>query len=67
MRDDAAAAADAEFEINARSRSRPRMGASERKERKTSLNIISGDVRTEEIVWGFGEGVEATVCRMSPI
>jgi hypothetical protein len=43
------------------------MGASDKKERKTSLRMISGVVRSDEMVWGVGEGVEATVCRMSPI
>ena len=43
------------------------MGARDRNERKTNLNIISGEVRRDEMVWEVGEGVEATVCRMSPI
>jgi hypothetical protein len=43
------------------------MGARERKERKTSFKIISGEARRDETVWGVGEGVEATVCKMSPI
>lgn len=51
----------------ARRRSRPRMGASDKKERKTSLKMISGVVNSDEMVWGVGDGVEATVCRMSPI
>jgi hypothetical protein len=44
----------------------PNMGARLRKVRKTSLNKISGLVRREETVFGVGEGVEATVWRMSP-
>jgi hypothetical protein len=43
------------------------MGASDKKERKTSLKMISGDVKRDDTVCGVGEGVEATVCRMSPI
>jgi hypothetical protein len=42
------------------------MGARLRKVRKTSLNRISGLVRREETVFGVGEGVEATVWRISP-
>jgi hypothetical protein len=44
----------------------PNMGARLRKVRKTSLNRISGLVRREETVFGVGEGVEATVWRISP-
>jgi hypothetical protein len=29
--------------------------------------MMDGEVRTEEMVWGFGEGVDAKVCNMSPI
>ena len=29
--------------------------------------MMDGEVRTDEMVWGFGEGVDATVCSMSPI
>ena len=29
--------------------------------------IMDGEVRTDEMVWGFGEGVDANVCSMSPI
>jgi hypothetical protein len=29
--------------------------------------MMDGEVRTDEMVWGFGEGVDAKVCRMSPI
>jgi len=54
-------------EINWRRRSRPRMGAKDRKERKTSLRMMSGEVRRDDIVWGVGDGVDATVCRISPI
>jgi hypothetical protein len=43
------------------------MGARERKERKMSLKIISGDARRDDIVCGVGEGVDATVCKISPI
>lgn len=28
---------------------------------------MDGEVRTDEMVWGFGEGVDAKVCNMSPI
>jgi len=35
--------------------------------RNTSLAIISGDASKSCIVLGFGDGVEATVWRMSPI
>lgn len=60
------AAAD-EWEIRARSRSRPRMGARERKVRNMSLKRTSGEVRTDDMVCGVGEGVDATVWRISPI
>lgn len=43
------------------------MGARDRKERKTSFIRISGEVKRSCTVLGFGEGVEATVWRMSPI
>jgi hypothetical protein len=43
------------------------MGARDRKDRNASLNIISGDVRSDEMVWEAGEGVDATVCSISPI
>lgn len=43
------------------SRSRPIMGASDRKERKTSLKMISGDAKRDDTVCGVGDGVEATV------
>ncbi len=43
------------------------MGARDKNERKTSLMIMDGEVRTDEMVWGFGEGVDANVCSMSPI
>ena len=29
--------------------------------------MMDGEVRTDEMVWGFGEGVDARVCNMSPI
>ncbi len=51
----------------ARKWSRPSMGARDRKERKTSLRIISGESRIEDMVCGVGEGADATVCRISPI
>ena len=54
-------------DMKLRRRSRPKMGASDRKERKTSLRMISGEVRRDDTVCGVGEGVEATVCKMSPI
>jgi hypothetical protein len=57
----------AECEISDLSRSLPRIGAKERKERKTSLNMISGEVSNDDTVRGVGEGVDATVWRMSPI
>jgi hypothetical protein len=37
------------------------MGASDKNERNTSLMIMRGEVRTDEMVWGFGEGVDANV------
>jgi hypothetical protein len=43
------------------------MGARDRNDRKTSLNIISGVVRSDEMLSGVGEDVVATVCRISPI
>lgn len=46
------------------------MGARERKERKTSLNMISGEVTSDVIVfvWGVdGDGVDVIVCSISPI
>jgi hypothetical protein len=43
------------------------MGARDRNERNTSLRMISGVVKRDEMVWGVGEGVDATVCKMSPI
>lgn len=46
---------------------RPRMGASERKERKTSLRMISGEARMDDIVCGVCDGEDATVWRISPI
>lgn len=53
--------------IMVRRRSRPRIGARDRKERKTSFKMIWGVIRMEEMDSGVGEGVEATVCRISPI
>ena len=53
--------------IIARRWSRPRMGARDKKDRKTSLKMISGLVRSDDTVCGVGEGVEATVWRISPI
>lgn len=29
--------------------------------------MMDGEVRTDEMVWGFGDGVDAKVCSMSPI
>jgi hypothetical protein len=43
------------------------IGARLKKLKNTNLNIISGEVRREETVWGVGDGVDATVWRMSPI
>lgn len=45
----------------ARRRSRPKIGAKERKDRKTSLRMISGEVRRDEMVCEVGDGVDATV------
>lgn len=47
--------------INDRSRSRPRIGASDRNDRKASLTRIAGDARRDDTVCGVGEGAEATV------
>ncbi len=47
--------------IMVRRRSRARIGARERKERKTSLRMRRGLMRREEIDSGVGEGLEATV------
>jgi hypothetical protein len=41
--------------------SRPRMGARDKNDRDTSLKMIDGEVRTDEMVCGFGEGVDAKV------
>jgi hypothetical protein len=43
------------------------IGAKDKKDKNTNLKMISGEVRRDETVWGVGDGVEATVCRMSPI
>jgi len=43
------------------------MGARDKTVRKTSFVRISGEVRSDCTDCGVGEGVEATVCRMSPI
>lgn len=43
------------------------MGAKDRKDRNTSLKMSSGESKREEIVWGVGEGADATVWRISPI
>lgn len=59
--------ADDSEDIQARSRSLPRMGAKERNDRKTSLASISGEVRRDDTVCGVGDGVDATVCSISPI
>jgi hypothetical protein len=37
------------------------MGASDKNDRNTSLIIMGGDVSTDEMVCGFGEGVDANV------
>jgi hypothetical protein len=37
------------------------MGARDKNERNTSLMMMGGEVRTDEMVWGFGEGVDANV------
>lgn len=50
-----------------RRRSRPRIGARERKDRKTSFMKIWGVISSEEMDSGVGEGEDATVCRISPI
>jgi hypothetical protein len=60
-------ASDDGREIQARSLSRPIMGASEMNDRRTSFRTISGDVSNEDTVRGVADGVEATVCKMSPI
>jgi len=54
-------------ETQARSLSRAIIGAREMKDKTTSLSRISGDVRSEDTVRGVADGVEATVCKMSPI
>lgn len=46
---------------------RPKIGASDNTDRATSLKIISGEANREEIVWGVGVGLEATVWSISPI
>jgi hypothetical protein len=51
----------AEFDMIARRRFRLKMGAKDRKERKTSFSKRSGEVRRDEMVCEVGEGVEATV------
>ena len=56
-----------ECEMSIRSLSRPRMGARDRNDRKMSLNMISGVVRSDEMLSGVGDDVEATVCSISPI
>ena len=53
--------------IMIRRRSRARIGARERKERKTSFKMRRGLRRREEMDSGVGEGLEATVWRISPI
>jgi hypothetical protein len=37
------------------------MGARDKIERNTSLMMIEGEARTDEMLWEFGEGVDATV------
>jgi hypothetical protein len=59
--------AGTEKSMRERRRSRASIGARERKERRASLRIIHGEARMDERDCGFGEGVEATVCRISPI
>lgn len=56
-----------EDDIHDRRYPRPRIGARDKNERKTSLRMISGEVNKSCTVLGLGDGVEATVCRMSPI
>ena len=56
-----------ECEMSVRSLSRPRMGARDRNDRKISLNMISGVVRSDEMLSGVGDDVDATVCSISPI
>lgn len=51
----------AEFDMIARRRFRLRMGAKDRKERKTSFSKRSGEVKRDEMVCEVGDGVEATV------
>lgn len=41
--------------------SRPRIGARDRNDRNTSLVIMAGEARMDEMVCGFGEGVDANV------
>jgi hypothetical protein len=41
--------------------SRPRMGARDKNDRDASLNMMDGEVRMDEMVCGFGEGVDAKV------
>lgn len=64
---DADVEADADCEMSDLSLSRRRMGARDRKLKKTSLRMISGEVRTDVMVRGVGDGVVANVWRMSPI
>jgi hypothetical protein len=41
--------------------SRPRIGARDKNDRNASLVMIDGEARTDEMVCGFGEGVDANV------
>jgi hypothetical protein len=67
LRSDVLVREGSEGDIRARSRSRARIGARERNDRKTSLRMISGDARRDDTVCGVGDGVDATVCKISPI
>lgn len=39
------------FDMMARSRSRPRIGARDKKDKKTSFRMMSGEANREETVW----------------
>jgi hypothetical protein len=58
---------DVERDTQALRRSRAKIGASERKDKKANFNRMSGDASNDDTVFGVAEGVEATVCRISPI
>lgn len=61
MRLDLLDCGEEDAEIKERSRSRPRIGASERNDKKASLTRMSGEVSSDETVCWDGEVVDATV------